>query len=212
MIGPDKARTLVQRSSVEPIYRLHPLHQSSNPKKKRKREAGAPVSTDCVTVDDSVDSEALEPTSATVNCNSAATGQETESTTTQMARSYTANQTDQSFKYYLSRPRTSSTRRVLIPLSPTDTLGDALRGSTVEEFPTIYFFPSTISELPDGFMLDADYRKEEGEQQREFEELMKDVDPEILKRLKDDGTGRKDDEEVDSKRILDVLEQDLGGL
>lgn len=61
-------------------------------------------------------------------------------------------------------------------------------------------------------MLDEDYRKEEGEQQREFEELMRDVDPEILRRLKDDGTKSKGDEEVDSKRILDVLKQDLGGL
>ena len=61
-------------------------------------------------------------------------------------------------------------------------------------------------------MLDEDYRKEEGEQQREFEELMKDVDPEILKRLKDDGRSSKADEEVDSKKILDVLKQDLGGL
>lgn len=61
-------------------------------------------------------------------------------------------------------------------------------------------------------MLDEDYRKEEGEQQKEFEELMKDVDPEILKRLRDDGTATKADEEVDSKKILDVLKQDLGGL
>lgn len=61
-------------------------------------------------------------------------------------------------------------------------------------------------------MLDEEYRKEEGEQQREFEELMREVDPEILKRLKDDGSNSKAGEEVDSRRILDVLKQDLGGL
>jgi hypothetical protein len=120
--------------------------------------------------------------------------------------------TDARYNFYLLRPRTSSNRRVLVPLTPSDTLGDALRGCTVEEFPTIFYFASTMSELPQNFMLDEDYRKEEGEQQREFEELMKDVDPEILKRLKDDGTSNTADEEVDSKKILDVLRQDLGGL
>lgn len=120
--------------------------------------------------------------------------------------------TDGRYKFYLLRPRTSSVRRVLIPLTSSDPLGDALRGSTVEEFPTIYYFPSATTGLPTEFMLDEDYRREEGEQQREFEELMKDVDPEILKRLRDDGTSGKADEEVDSKKILDVLKQDLGRL
>lgn len=82
----------------------------------------------------------------------------------------------------------------------------------MEEFPTVYYFPAATSDLPSEFMLDEDYRREEGEQQREFEELMRDVDPEILRRLKDDGAKGKGDEEVDSKRILDVLKQDLGGL
>lgn len=66
--------------------------------------------------------------------------------------------------------------------------------------------------MPSGFMLDEQYRQEEGEQQKEFDELMKDVDPQILKRLKDDRTNSNIEEEVDSKRILDVLKQDLGGL
>lgn len=120
--------------------------------------------------------------------------------------------TDRRYSFYLLRPRTSSSRRVLIPLTSSDALGDVLRGQTVEEFPTVYYFPAATPELPSEFMLDEEYRKEEGEQQREFEELMKDVDPEILRRLKDDGTNSKVDEEVDSKRILDVLKQDLGSL
>lgn len=82
----------------------------------------------------------------------------------------------------------------------------------MEEFPTIYYFPATTAALPEKFMRDEDYRKEEGEQQKEFEELMRDVDPEILRRLKDNKANSRDEEEVDSKRILDVLKQDLGGL
>lgn len=120
--------------------------------------------------------------------------------------------TENRYTFYLVRPRTSSSRRVLIPLTSTDTLGHALRGQTVEEFPTVYYFPAATPDLPSELMLDEDYRREEGEQQREFEELMRDVDPEILRRIKDDGTKSKGDEEVDSKRILDVLRQDLGGL
>jgi hypothetical protein len=120
--------------------------------------------------------------------------------------------TESRYTFYLLRPRTSSSRRVLIPLTSTDTLGDALRGQTVEEFPTVYYFPAATPDLPPEFMLDEEYRKEEGEQQKEFEELMREVDPEILRRLKDDGTRSRGDEEVDSKRILDVLKQDLGGL
>lgn len=120
--------------------------------------------------------------------------------------------TESRYTFYLLRPRTSSSRRVLIPLTSTDTLGDALRGQTVEEFPTVYYFSTAAPDLPPDFTLDEDYRREEGEQQREFEELMRDVDPEILRRLKNDGTKSKGDEEVDSKRILDVLKRDLGGL
>lgn len=120
--------------------------------------------------------------------------------------------TNESYDFYLLRPRTSSNRRVLVPLTSSDTLGDALRGCTVEEFPTIYYFSAASPDLPKDFMIDEDYRKEEGEQQREFEELMKDVDPDVLKRLRDDGSRSKADEEVDSKKILDVLKQDLGGL
>ena len=61
-------------------------------------------------------------------------------------------------------------------------------------------------------MLEDDYVRQEGEEQREFDELMKGLDPDIVRRLKDDrpaGEVEKE-EEVDSKRILDVLKQDLG--
>lgn len=136
----------------------------------------------------------------------------TEAKTSQLDSTQPDATTDNRYSFYLLRPRTSSSRRVLIPLIPSNTLGDALRGCMVEEFPTIFYFSCTTSALPAEFILEEDYLKEEGEQQKEFEELMRDVDPEILKRLRDDGTSSRVDEEVDSKRILDVLKQDLGGL
>lgn len=222
-IGEDRSRTLTQSSAAEPIYRIHPLFVSPSSKKKRKREAEAEAS-----VKNSISDEATQALDNPHNGTRllsplpsdppAPREQDTqaEEAEAEPAESESVKQSevaaDERYRFYLLRPRTSSSRRVLIPLTSSDTLGDALRGCTVEEFPTIYCLPSTTTELPEGVMLDEDYRKEEGEQQKEFEELMKDVDPEILKRLRDDGTATKADEEVDSKKILDVLKQDLGGL
>jgi hypothetical protein len=73
-----------------------------------------------------------------------------------------------------------------------------------------------MEKLPEDFMLEEEYAKLEGEQQKEFDEMMKDLDPDILTRLKESegrvpGGSGGGDEEVDSKRILDVLQQDLSG-
>jgi succinate dehydrogenase flavin-adding protein (antitoxin of CptAB toxin-antitoxin module) len=70
-----------------------------------------------------------------------------------------------------------------------------------------------MTQLPDEYMLEEEYVKQEGEEQKEFDDLMKELDPEILRRLRE-GEGEQRDrggEEVDSSRILDVLKQDLGG-
>jgi len=114
--------------------------------------------------------------------------------------------------YYLLKPRTSSSRRVLIPLDSNATLGESLQGRTVLEFPTVYVFPSDIQQLPEDFMLEEDYQRQDGEEQKEFDDLIRDLDPEILKRLRDDGAHNGDrsaKEEVDGKAILDVLKKDI---
>jgi hypothetical protein len=61
-------------------------------------------------------------------------------------------------------------------------------------------------------MLEQEYLVEEGEQQKEFEDLMKDISPETLRALKASDGGADDDAatDIDSKAILDVLKQDLG--
>ncbi|KAL6706773.1 Box C/D snoRNA accumulation [Coniothyrium glycines] len=116
-------------------------------------------------------------------------------------------------RLYLLKPRTSSTKQVLIPLDPSRTLAESLSGRTVLEFPTIYVFPSSTHDLPTDFMLEEEYSRQQGQEQEEFNDLIKELDPEILKRLKDDDATRYDgrEVEVDSKKILDVLKQDLGG-
>ncbi|KAL5120287.1 Box C/D snoRNA accumulation [Pleosporales sp. CAS-2024a] len=101
------------------------------------------------------------------------------------------------------------------PDQSTLRLGECLQGRTVLEFPTIYVFPASLQQLPQGFMLEEDYLKQEGEEMKEFKELMSELDPEILARLKEEGrqtgTPRKE-EEVDSKEILHVLKKDFGAL
>lgn len=116
------------------------------------------------------------------------------------------------YRFFLIKPRTSSSRHVLIPLTSSQTLAESLHGRTILEFPTIYVFPSAMTKLPDEFMLEEDYVRQEGEEQKEFDDLMRELDPEILRRLKEDGPedDRGRPEEVDSKNILDVLKQDLG--
>lgn len=115
-------------------------------------------------------------------------------------------------RFFLLRPRTTSSRHVLIPLDPSTTLAECLRGRTVLEFPTIYVFTNATAQLPEEFMLEDDYLKQEGEEQEEFDKLMRDLDPQILKRLKEDRSqgDEEKEEEVDSERILDVLKRDLG--
>jgi hypothetical protein len=113
------------------------------------------------------------------------------------------------YTFYLLRPRTSSNREVLIPLNKNDTLAACLRGHTVLEFPTIYAFPVSTQPPPEHFMLEEEYLIEEREQQKEFEDLMKDVSPETLQALKTSDDNDEATTELDGKAILDVLKQDL---
>jgi hypothetical protein len=114
------------------------------------------------------------------------------------------------YSFFLLRPRTSSSRRVLIPLDPLHTLGDCLRDRTVLEFPTIHVFPSTNAPPSEAFMYEAEYIKQEGEEHKEFEDLLKHASPETLRALRNEQEDDKTGEELDSRKILDVLKQDIG--
>ncbi|KAF2790210.1 hypothetical protein K505DRAFT_83559 [Melanomma pulvis-pyrius CBS 109.77] len=118
------------------------------------------------------------------------------------------------YNFFLLRPQTSSSRLVLVPISTSATLGQCLRGRTVLEFPTIYAFPDSIAQLPEEFMLEEEYMEQEGEEQKEFDDLLKHAHPEILRALQEDNGDNGDEkagDQLDSKKILDVLNQDLGG-
>jgi hypothetical protein len=123
-----------------------------------------------------------------------------------------AEVTKSTYYFFLHKPRTTSTRPVLIRITPSSTLHDALRGRTVLEFPTIYVFTSPAPP-PEGFTLEAAYLEQEKQEQQELEEALKSVQPGTLPGPHDEGTGQQGEsgaDEFDSKRILDVLKRDLG--
>lgn len=62
-----------------------------------------------------------------------------------------------SHQFFLLRPATISSSRVLIPLRADATLTESLEGQTVQEYPTIYVMSPNQENLPEGFMLEKDY-------------------------------------------------------
>jgi len=59
--------------------------------------------------------------------------------------------------YYLVKPRTGYTQKVLIPLSPFDILSKCLRQQVILEFPSIEVLSKPPSELPSNYILEEDY-------------------------------------------------------
>jgi ribosomal protein S21 len=224
-IGSDKSRTLTQTSAVEQIFRAHPFYES--PTQKRKR--GAEKLQDAAEVklpktETRQEDHQPSPIASTANTTRTADTTDTANTadipqpnpvpgaTSTPHPPHPPHHHTPDYTFYLLRPRTSSTRPVLIPLRHDATLAESLTNRTVLEFPTIYMFPTSAGQLPPDFMLEQDYIKQEGEEQRELETLLRDVDPQTLKGLREGEQSQTQTagEEVDSARILDVLKRDLG--
>lgn len=109
--------------------------------------------------------------------------------------------------FYLHRPRTTTKKPVLIPLSPSSKLVDALRGHTVLEFPTIYTLPDSSKTLlaekeTSPFILEEEYIRTVGpEDTAESEESADDTSGAP-------GSG-VDLGDIDENKVLEVLKQDL---
>jgi hypothetical protein len=74
--------------------------------------------------------------------------------------------------YYLVKPRTTGTEKVLIVLSPTDNLLDCLKNQTVLEFPSIQLLSSPPQSLPEGFILVHDWLDRFNKEQDEMKRLL----------------------------------------
>lgn len=117
--------------------------------------------------------------------------------------------------FYLRRPHTPSSSRVVIPLPPSSTLAEILRNRVVLEFPTIYTLSQPPNRLPDGYMLESEFLGLSKKEDEEIEELLAVLPTGSLDRGDVVGWGSHTDTKVgqsdlDDRKILDVLRRDLG--
>lgn len=116
--------------------------------------------------------------------------------------------------FYLLRPHTSATSRVLIPLMPDQSLTASLELRTVLEFPTIYILDQGQDELPDAFLTEEAYIKKRQEEDKEVEELLKTVpDSAASRRVGPFGeraaVGGAGSDDLDPSKILEMLKRDV---
>jgi hypothetical protein len=129
--------------------------------------------------------------------------------------------------FYLLRPRTPGSSRVLIPLSNSSTLSELLRGREVLEFPTVYVLPEPPSALPPGFLLESQYLSQStgsvADNTPTIEAMLSKITPPPKPHqeatapgaVPDDDDVREELESVvglNEETILDVLYKDLGPL
>ncbi|RHZ58425.1 hypothetical protein CDV55_104049 [Aspergillus turcosus] len=151
-------------------------------------------------------SETVEPPSA------APTGQPaTESTPDQPSGSSESKHKispHRGISFYLHRPRTATKQPVLIPLSPTMTFTSALRDRAVLEFPTVYALPQSPDALlaekeNPRFLLEEDYVRTQGPETDLNEAMLQEASEDQVH------TGNLDLGDIDEKKVLEVLKQDL---
>ncbi|KAF4154373.1 hypothetical protein CNMCM8927_009364 [Aspergillus lentulus] len=110
--------------------------------------------------------------------------------------------------FYLHRPRTATKEPVLIPLSPSMTFTAALRDRAVLEFPTIYALPQPPEALraekeTPMFLLEEDYLRAQGPETDLSEDMLHETSEDQIH------TGDLDIGNIDEKKVLEVLKQDL---
>ena len=113
--------------------------------------------------------------------------------------------------FYLHRPRTATKQPVLIPLPPAATFISVLRKRTVLEFPTVYVLPDSPEALRATNKENASFRLEE-----EYIQTEKPGDNGEFVGLDGEGAQGIDDSaisvdlgQVDERKVLEVLKQDL---
>lgn len=113
--------------------------------------------------------------------------------------------------FYLHRPRTATKQPVLIPLPPAATFISALRKRTVLEFPTVYVLPDSPDALRSTNKENASFRLEE-----EYIQTEKPGEDGEIGGMDGEGTPGIDSSvssvdlgQVDEKKVLEVLKQDL---
>ena len=105
--------------------------------------------------------------------------------------------------FYLHRPKTSSKWTCLIPVSSSTRISDILRDRTVLEFPTIHARHEAQDQLHPPLITEKDYEDQYG----------RDVVPKVPVFGQEPHTTAIEaiPDHIDEKRVLEVLQKDLGG-
>lgn len=120
--------------------------------------------------------------------------------------------------FYLLKPATASTKKVLIPLSPRSTLTESLSNRTVLEYPTIYLLSAstTSAPLPPGFMLEDEYLAERQKEEADLGQAVRDAQAKGVQLDAPGGDGKdatttrqQEAAKNDPQRILEMLRRDL---
>jgi hypothetical protein len=106
--------------------------------------------------------------------------------------------------FYLLKPHTSGAQKVLIPLSPTDSLQNCLRNQVVLEFPTIQVLSHPPVALPSNFILEDDYLDKSKKERDEMQRLVADIEDPMVENFKAEPIPNASD-------ILATLEKDISG-
>ncbi|WEW57372.1 Box C/D snoRNA accumulation [Emydomyces testavorans] len=122
-------------------------------------------------------------------------------------RKTTTPKIDPKIHFYLQRPRSRTKIPVLIPLSSSMTLTEALRGRKVLEFPTFYALSLAPDKLThEGYMLNEEYLKQYGAEETMLEEQRSEAGESVGTDIMDVAQKL---ENIDDSKILEVLKKDL---
>ncbi|KIX92923.1 uncharacterized protein Z520_11399 [Fonsecaea multimorphosa CBS 102226] len=110
----------------------------------------------------------------------------------------------QNLNFYLFKPNTISKVKCVIPVASDSKLVDVLRNQTILEFPTFYVGYDGPEGLPDPYITEEDYNKQYG---AEVPINLPTYDP----RDKADEENLASLDNIDEKKVLEVLQKDLDG-
>lgn len=115
-----------------------------------------------------------------------------------------------SFSFYLLKPGTTSSSKVLIPLDPQATLTTSLQDQTVLEYPTLYVLPHSPACLPSPFLLEKDYKTIHSGEEDELSEAIKQAGPAMAARgSRGHDSHAAPNTQLDPQKILDMLKRDV---
>lgn len=193
--------------------------QSTSESVKEEREGQKNLNSPNNTKESGATDTPSEPTTAAVEPEDTKTHQASSPRSTETPADITTDVVEQPLKhctthrelyFYLHRPRTTTKKPVLAPLSPSSTLNEVLRGRTVLEFPTIYALPDSPKALAgqdaSPFILEEEYLRTAGPEEIGQSTASDEDDVAGNVTLPGSAVNLQD---VDEKQVLEVLKQDL---